>query len=102
MPFQKGKSGNPSGRPKEKAFADAVRLAVNREGPDGRKKLQAIAEKVADAAAAGESWAIAQVGDRLDGRPAQSLEHTGDMTLRHEDALDQLDRPPPRDTQETS
>jgi len=102
MPFQKGKSGNPSGRPKEKAFADAVRLAVNREGPDGRRKLQAIAEKLADAAVAGEPWAIAQIGDRLDGKPAQSLEHSGDMTLRHEDALEQLDQSPPGHTPEAS
>ncbi len=74
MSFQKGQSGNPGGRPKEKAFADAVRLVVNREhqsDAEKRKKLVLIAERLVDCAIAGESWAIQQVGDRLDGKPAQ-------------------------------
>jgi Family of unknown function (DUF5681) len=28
MPFQKGKSGNPGGRPKEKPFRDALRMEM--------------------------------------------------------------------------
>jgi hypothetical protein len=73
--FPKGVSGNPGGRPAEKAFADAVRIAVNREGPDGRKKLMMLAEKLVDAALAGEGWAFQQIGDRLDGKPAQDNSH---------------------------
>jgi hypothetical protein len=30
-----------------------------------------------------------------------AVEHGGDMTLRHEDALEQLDGPPERDSEET-
>ena len=71
MAFTKGKSGNPGGRPKEKAFADALHLAVNRKDDEGRKKLQQIAEKLVTCALNGESWAIQQVADRLDGKPAQ-------------------------------
>lgn len=71
MPFQKGKSGHPGGRDKEKAFADALRLAVNREDEKGKKKLYRITEKLVECAVAGESWAIQQVADRLDGKPAQ-------------------------------
>lgn len=71
MAFEKGKSGNPGGRLKEKAFTDALRLAVNRDDEDGTKKLHKIAEKLVACAMAGESWAVQQVADRLDGKPAQ-------------------------------
>lgn len=78
MAFQKGKSGNPGGKPKDKAFADAVRVAVNREEPDGRKKLNVLAEKLVDFAMAGEGWAMQQIADRLDGKPAQESTVTFD------------------------
>lgn len=71
MAFQKGKSGNPGGGFKEKAFADAVRVAVNREAEDGRKKLHHLADKLVDFALSGEGWAMQQIADRLDGKPAQ-------------------------------
>lgn len=77
MPFKKGQSGNPGGRPKEKAFADAVRVAVNRidsKDPKKRKKLAILAEKLIDFAMAGEGWAFQHIADRLDGKPAQALE----------------------------
>jgi hypothetical protein len=71
MAFEKGKSGNPGGRPKEKVFSDAIRVAVNREDGKGRKKLMLLAEKLVDFALAGEGWAMQQIADRLDGKPAQ-------------------------------
>lgn len=95
----KGRSGTNKG--KDKPWADALRLAVFREDTEGRRRLQAIAEKCADAAEAGDMQAMKEIGDRLDGKPAQALEHSGDMTVRHEDALEQLDGPPPGDTPET-
>lgn len=81
MAFQKGNRANPGGRPKEKAFTDALRLELNREvgeGADKRKKLNAIAEKLVACALNGESWAIQQVADRLDGKPAQEANVTID------------------------
>lgn len=76
MAFEKGQSGNPGGRPKEKAFADALRIAVNveveNEG-EKKKKLRLIAERLVAEAMAGESWAVQQVADRLDGKPAQAV-----------------------------
>jgi hypothetical protein len=79
MPFAKGHSGNPGGRSTEKAFENALRAAVNAEDPKTkRRKLQMIAESVVTAATAGESWAVNIVADRLDGKPAQSM----DMTVR--------------------
>ena len=70
MTWKKGQSGNPKGR--EKVFADAVRLAVNEVDPvTGLKKLRVIAEAMTTAAMAGEPWAVQQIADRLDGKPAQ-------------------------------
>ncbi len=71
MAWKKGQSGNPNGGPKDKAFADALRIAVNADDGDGTKKLRRIAEKLVTCALNGESWAIQQVADRLDGKPAQ-------------------------------
>lgn len=74
MPFEKGNRANPGGRPKDKAFADAVRLVVNRThdaDPEKRKKLMVLAEKLVECGLAGEPWAIQQVADRLDGKPVQ-------------------------------
>jgi hypothetical protein len=76
MAFAKGSSGNPGGRPKEKAFADALRVAVNRpdeKDPEKRKKLMMLAEKLVKCALDGEGWAMQQVADRLDGKPAQAI-----------------------------
>lgn len=56
--------------PKEKSFANMLRIAVSAPGKNGTK-LRDVAEKLVEAALAGESWAIQQVADRLDGKPAQ-------------------------------
>lgn len=71
MSWKPGQSGNPRGRLTEKIFADAVRIAVNREDAQGRRKLQLIVDKMVELAVEGESWAIQHVADRLDGKPAQ-------------------------------
>lgn len=94
----KGRSGTNKG--KDKPWQDALRLAVNRTGEDGRPRLLLIAEKCVEAALEGKMDAIKEIGDRLEGRAAQAIEHSGDMTLRHEDALEQLDSPPEGDTDE--
>ena len=68
MPFQKGNRANPGGRPKDKPWADALRIALCR---DDRKALSAIADIVRDLAMAGDMQAINHIADRLDGKPAQ-------------------------------
>lgn len=66
----KGRSGTNKG--KDKAFANALRLAVSETDPrTGFRKLRGIAEKLVECALNGESWAVQQVADRLDGKPAQ-------------------------------
>lgn len=55
---------------KNKPFWDAITRAIAQE--DG-KRLRQAAEKLLTAAAAGEQWAVKELGDRLDGRPAQAI-----------------------------
>ena len=55
---------------KSKPFWHAIDRACAQE--DG-KRLRKAAEKLLDAAAAGEDWAIKELGDRLDGKPAQAI-----------------------------
>lgn len=71
-------------RTKGKAWFDALRKECVQ-----RKALDLIAKKVVDAALAGEQWAITEIGNRMDGKPAQSMDLTADVT-HHEDWLDRL------------
>lgn len=73
MAFQKGQSGNPGGRPKDKPWADALRLVVNREDADGKRALMRIAEKCVASAESGDLQAIREIGDRLDGKVPQAV-----------------------------
>jgi hypothetical protein len=79
MPFEKGKSGNPGGRVRDRAFTDMLRIALNEEDASGVKKLRRIADKLVASAMAGNPFAIQQIGDRLDGKPTQPI--AGDDSL---------------------
>ena len=55
------------------------RAALDRAlAQDDGKKLRRAAEQLLDLAAAGEAWAVKELGDRLDGKPAQQLTVAGD------------------------
>jgi hypothetical protein len=72
MPWKPGQSGNPRGRLPDKLFADQLRMVLFEEDKvTGRRKMRVIAEKLVEQAIAGEGWAIQQVADRIDGKPAQ-------------------------------
>lgn len=72
-----GVSGNPNGRPpSERAFANALRVAVTQTAKDGQPRLRKIAEKAVEQALAGQSWAIQFIADRLDGKPVQESVNT--------------------------
>lgn len=73
MSFTKGQSGNPGGRPKEQAWRDALRMAVKEAMQDGTPKLRALADKTVALALDGDMQAIKEIGDRLDGKPAQAI-----------------------------
>ena len=81
MPFQKGQSGNPGGRPKEAKFYAALDTALkdHKDGPDVR--LRKVAENLVRAAEDSEQWAIREIADRLDGKPAQTVRGDEDAPL---------------------
>lgn len=58
-----------------KEWRDAIRVSVRRFHDEnaGVRKLQVIADKLVDEAVTGAAWAVTEVGNRLDGRPAQDL-----------------------------
>jgi hypothetical protein len=63
----------------DKAWRDAIRVAVLRahEDPKKGKRLAALADALVDAGLEGDVPALREIGDRLDGKVAQALEHTG-------------------------
>jgi hypothetical protein len=68
MPFEKGQSGNPTGRPKSRPFKTALAMELAEIGVD-HKALREIASKLIEAARGGELQAINALGDRMDGKP---------------------------------
>lgn len=70
----------------DKIWADAVNRAVKRrlEKSEGKpQKLERLADKLVSMALSGDMQAIKEIGDRLDGRPFQSVDHSskdGTMT----------------------
>lgn len=63
----------------DKHWSDALRRAVNREsaGKGSPKWLEVIANRCVAEAADGDLQAMREIGDRLDGKPKQSTEHSG-------------------------
>jgi hypothetical protein len=68
--FQPGQSGNPLGRAAEKPFLAALRVAISKAKLSKHPKhsLEKIAERLLINAAAGETAAIREIADRLDGK----------------------------------
>lgn len=67
------------GRPKgsgDKPWKDAIRLAVNRADGDA-KVLARLADRLVKEAMDGNISALQEIGNRLDGKPAQAVEHSG-------------------------
>jgi hypothetical protein len=79
MPFVPGQSGNPTGKRRESAFRAALDRAV---AQDDGKRLRDAAEKLLSLAAEGEAWAVKELADRLDGKPAQAIVGDPDAPLQ--------------------
>lgn len=84
MPFQKGKSGNPNGKRSEALFYAALDKALkdHKDGPD--KRLFKIANNLVKAAEASEQWAIREIADRLDGKPALTVNNRNENVTARE------------------
>lgn len=70
----------PKGAWSDKAWRDAIRVAVNRAHSDPKKgkKLAALADALVDAGLEGDVPALREIGDRLDGKVPQALVGGGD------------------------
>lgn len=64
---------------KGKVWNDALRKAIVQD--DG-KRVRAAIDSLLTQAAAGEQWAIKELADRLDGKPAQTIAGDGDNPLQ--------------------
>ena len=87
MPFAKGQSGNPSGRPRKgKTLTEALEKALKKKGEKGIKNSDALAAVLVEMAIKDKNiQAIKYVMDRVDGRPTESIELTSgaiDQRLR--------------------
>src|SRR5262249_296661 len=93
MVWKPGQSGNPVGKKpgtlKEKPYRDALRMEI--AAGEDFKGLRAIARAHLEKARSGDMAAIKELGDRLDGRPAQesnvSLEHRTVTELTTEELM---------------
>lgn len=74
--FQKGESGNPSGRPKLTRLTDALREQLAEINPDASEETIAeqIAKTLIKLAIAGDVAAIKEIGNRTEGLPKQTLD----------------------------
>jgi hypothetical protein len=88
----KGRSGTNKG--KDKPFRDALRMEIAALGDDDPKALRGLARNLLTLASGADGLqAIREIADRLDGKPAQAVEMSGNLALSHEDALNELDEP---------
>jgi len=62
--------GNQNATKQQRQFGEALQRAI---AQDDGKRLRGAAEKLLDLADAGESWAVRELADRLDGKPAQTI-----------------------------
>jgi hypothetical protein len=64
---------------KGKAWAEAVKKAIRTKyGKEWDESLAELATQLVNAAAAGDLQALKEVGDRIDGKPKQQIEATGE------------------------
>lgn len=73
MAFQPGQSGNPGGRPKAaKLFRDALMTELKR-ADNNVERIQKVAQRLVENAIGGETAAIKEIADRIDGKVPQGI-----------------------------
>jgi hypothetical protein len=75
MPFTRGHSGNPGGRPKKgKSLTEALQKAMDRKTAEGKKNYDALADTLVKLAIEDKNiTAIKYIMDRVDGRPTETI-----------------------------
>jgi hypothetical protein len=75
-PWRKGESGNPGGRPRRKLLTDELERLLEQEAPaaNGKTWAAVIAETLLKQGRKGNVRAIAEIGDRVEGKAQQSVE----------------------------
>lgn len=63
---------------KNKPWADAIARALARRAKGKENGLNLVADQLITAALNGDQWAIKEIGDRTDGKAAQSVTVGGD------------------------
>jgi hypothetical protein len=63
---------------KAKMWADAIKRALDKRGVSRVEALDVLAEQLLAKCEAGDLGALKELGDRLDGKPAQSVTLAGD------------------------
>jgi hypothetical protein len=96
-PFEKGKSGNPAGRPKGiKYLSEAYRVWLARpSGRDpGRTNADLVAEVIVNEAINGNIIAAKELADRTEGKPRQAIDLSVDERKRRlvEQAVEEMMR----------
>jgi hypothetical protein len=86
--FQKGVSGNPSGRQKLTKLTDALRQQISELNPNAPEETiaETIAETLITMALSGDVQAIKEVFDRCEGRPKQAIDLDIQATSWREEA----------------
>lgn len=67
-----------SGRLKDTLWADAIRRALKRREDKDPRALEKLADVLVKMAEGGDLGALKELADRIDGKPAQQIIHTGD------------------------
>ena len=76
---------------KGRAWTQAIRKALAFYSGEGATAgMEKLARKLIDAAENGDAWALKELGDRIEGKPAQSIDMKV-TEVTHEDALDELE-----------
>ena len=78
MPFQKGQSGNPGGRPKAKITPFLEAIGNEPYGEDGKTKFEALARAMWAKAIDDQDYSVCKwITERLDGLPVAKQEISG-------------------------
>ena len=76
---------------KAKIWSDAIRKAVMRpiaNDPEKRKKIDKLAETIVEAGLTGDIAALKEIGDRLEGKAAQTIQGNIGITDLSEEEID--------------